>query len=561
MNKINLQLFAVSKLKDPLKDVITKTASTAQTAQNQINVLATPQNFTNATETAIKNGYDAVWGQPKIDTSAIGSGIVAGGDLASRTPASNATASVSAPKASYSTPTIPSSNLINLSASNTPSRGYSADQRINGVTNELASRLDQLANVNGIIDPAIMQAIGTPFQASKEYVEAMNYTNQLLQQLSTGRTSYSDRFDSMLDAINNRDKFQYDMNTDTLFQQSLASAMASGQQAMQDTIGQASALTGGYGSSYATSAGNQQYNAFIQDAYANLPQYYNMALEAYYAEGDEMYKQLNALGEADAKEYDRNLQAWNANFSNAQQMYQNEYTTWSDGIKNAIQQAGLQLDENGQMYNNLFNYIGLLNDDYWKGTQFDESVRQFNLGYDLDVSKFNEGIRQFDLGYALDRDKFAESQRQFNSELGYKYANLNQANAQWQAEMDYKNNALAQSNAQWQAEYEAQLKKQADANKLANKEYQLEQYKTLYNLKNGGSSSSKTVKYTDATQKEKNEALDIMNTFGEEELQNYLESLPESKNKEQIIDYVYDHYNLGNDMYNASNFAKALLKW
>jgi hypothetical protein len=48
--------------------------------------------------------------------------------------------------------------------------------------------------------------------------------------------------------------------------------MNSGKSAMQDTIGQASALTGGYGSTYATSAGNQAYNAFIEDAYNNLPE-------------------------------------------------------------------------------------------------------------------------------------------------------------------------------------------------------------------------------------------------------------------------------------------------
>ena len=40
-------------------------------------------------------------------------------------------------------------------------------------------------------------------------------------------------------------------------------------------------MTGGYGSTYATTAGNQAYNAFIEDAYDNLPQYYQMAMEAY----------------------------------------------------------------------------------------------------------------------------------------------------------------------------------------------------------------------------------------------------------------------------------------
>ena len=78
--------------------------------------------------------------------------------------------------------------------------------------------------------------------------------------------------------IQNRDKFSYDVDNDVLFQQYLASSMASGKTAMQDTMGQASALTGGYGSTYATSAANQQYNAYIQDAYNNLPEYYQMAM-------------------------------------------------------------------------------------------------------------------------------------------------------------------------------------------------------------------------------------------------------------------------------------------
>ena len=83
--------------------------------------------------------------------------------------------------------------------------------------------------------------------------------------------------------IQNREDFEYDVDKDPLFQQALASAMNSGKTAMQDTIGQASALTGGYGSTYATSVGNQAYNAYIEDAYNNLPEYYNMALQAYQA--------------------------------------------------------------------------------------------------------------------------------------------------------------------------------------------------------------------------------------------------------------------------------------
>lgn len=183
----------------------------------------------------------------------------------------------------------------------------------------------------------------TPFTTSKAYTDAMNYTNGLLKQLSSGRTSYTDQIKDLMAQIQGREDFSYDVSQDTLFQQSLASAMASGKTAMQDTIGQASALTGGYGSTYATSAGNQAYNGYIQDAYANLPEYYQMALDAYEAEGQRMYDQLGMLTNADATEYQRMYDAWNANYNNAQNMYAQEYGQYQDDIANSMNMAQLQM--------------------------------------------------------------------------------------------------------------------------------------------------------------------------------------------------------------------------
>lgn len=190
----------------------------------------------------------------------------------------------------------------------------------------------------------------SPFQASQAYQEAMKVTNELLEKLSTGRTSYTDQIKAMMEQIQGREKFSYNVDDDTLFQQALASAMSSGKQAMQDTIGQASALTGGYGSTYATSAGNQAYNAFIEDAYDNLPEYYQMALEAYQMEGQEMYNQLNMLNQADATEYQRLYNSWDANFTNAQNMYNQEYNYWRDSNDFAYKSASLDLQAQGMAY-------------------------------------------------------------------------------------------------------------------------------------------------------------------------------------------------------------------
>lgn len=238
------------------------------------------------------------------------------------------------------------------------------------------------ARISGV-SQSTMDTINTPFQSSQAYQDAMNYTNGLLEQLSSGRTSYTDQIKELMDQIQNRDKFEYDVDKDMLFQQYLSSAMATGKTAMQDTIGQASALTGGYGSTYATSAGNQQYNAYIQDAYNNLPEYYNLALEAYQMEGEEMYNQLGMLNQADATEYERLYNSWNANFTNAQNMYQNEYSSWQDTINNAFNVAGMQ---NSDYWNNKdlgYKYSALQQDQKQFEANMAMNEKEFNAKYDV----------------------------------------------------------------------------------------------------------------------------------------------------------------------------------
>ena len=125
---------------------------------------------------------------------------------------------------------------------------------------------------------------------------------------------------------------------------------------MQDTIGQASALTGGYGSTYATSAGNQAYNSFIEDAYDNLPQYYQMALEAYQMEGDELYRKYSMFSEADDKEYNRNVTAYDVTNQYRNRTYDEAYNLYRDDKSDAFAMANLQLNEHGQRVSDATNY-------------------------------------------------------------------------------------------------------------------------------------------------------------------------------------------------------------
>ena len=129
-------------------------------------------------------------------------------------------------------------------------------------------------NLNGV-DQEIIDKMNRKFQVSDAYTQAMNYTQGLLDKVNSGKTSYTEQLNQLTQNYANKPKFQYDMNTDTLFQNALSSAMGQGKNAMQDAIGQASALTGGYASSSAQAVGNQAYNTFIKGAYDNLPAFYH----------------------------------------------------------------------------------------------------------------------------------------------------------------------------------------------------------------------------------------------------------------------------------------------
>ena len=279
-----------------------------------------------------------------------------------------------------------------------------------------------------------LAALNSQFQVSQAYQQAMQYTNSLLQQLNGGKTTYSDKITQLINDYQNREKFAYNADSDPMFQQALASAMRSGKTAMQDTMGQAAALTGGYGSSYATGVGQNAYNQYVQEAYDMLPEYYQLALDAYEREGQSMLNQLSMMDNADSKEYDRLYNAYNMNYNSAQNMYNQEYGAWQDRVNNA------------------YNYAGLLNSDYWNKMDYDESIRQYdqNFGYQQYLDSLNQSNWQNEFNYQQYHDKIA--QNQWQSEFDYKqyFDSLNQNN--WQNEFNYQQyqDAINQGNVEWE---------------------------------------------------------------------------------------------------------------
>lgn len=125
----------------------------------------------------------------------------------------------------------------------------------------------------------------------------VNNTMQTLKEAQTTAPTFSSDYDTEIkgiyDQIVNRPKFSYDYSTDPIYGQYKEQYVQQGKQAMKDTMGQAAALTGGYGSSYGQAVGQQTYDDYITRLNEMLPTLYNQAYTQYENEGDRLNQQYS----------------------------------------------------------------------------------------------------------------------------------------------------------------------------------------------------------------------------------------------------------------------------
>ena len=150
---------------------------------------------------------------------------------------------------------------------------------------------------------AAAQPVYTPSTASQKAQEALS---RLEQNSPQGYESeYSGQIQSLLQAVLNREDFSYDVSADPLYRQARKQAVSLGSRAMRDTMGQAAALTGGYGSSWAQTTGQQSYQEALAELEEVVPQLYEMAYRRYQDQGDTLKSNLSLLQALDEVGYDR----------------------------------------------------------------------------------------------------------------------------------------------------------------------------------------------------------------------------------------------------------------
>lgn len=203
--------------------------------------------------------------------------------------------------------------------------------------------------------------------------------------------NYQDAVKSAWDAINNRAKFSYDLNGDALYQQYKDKYINQGRLAMADTIGQASAMTGGYGNSYAVTAGSQAYQSHLQNLNDIVPQLYQMAYDRYNQEGQDLKDKYSLASDMYNREYGEHrdkVSDYNTNLDRLASEYYNErnfdYGAW-DADRNYYMDAynaqynrdyGAHTDEQNMLYQ---QYRDSVADEQWQ--------KSYNLSASAQSSK------------------------------------------------------------------------------------------------------------------------------------------------------------------------------
>ena len=184
------------------------------------------------------------------------------------------------------------------------------------------------------------------------------------------QSNYSAQIQGILDQIMNREKFTYDFNADPLYQQHAERYQQQGKLAMMDAMGQAAALTGGYGSSYGQQVGQQTYQGYLQGMNDIIPELRDAAYQVYRDEGDQMLTNIGLLQGLDESEYGRYRDEV-SDYYNDLTYYYNKYNDMSD-------------DEYNRYLNDLAAWQ--TDRDYWYRKYIDEQAQK-NWEAEFDYTK------------------------------------------------------------------------------------------------------------------------------------------------------------------------------
>ena len=247
--------------------------------------------------------------------------------------------------------------------------------------------------------------------------DAVTQANTLLQQQIANKpgayqSQWQDKINDYMSQIENRDPFSYDFNSDALYQQYKDNYIQQGQMAMMDAMGQAAAMTGGYGNSYSQTVGQQAYNQQLSQLNNIMPELYQMAFDRYAYEGEQLQNMYNMYLGREEQDYGRyidSLNAWQAERDYLASRYDSErdydYSKWEGNRDFAYNEytsdRNLEYDKWSSDRNLAYDQYTAdrnLAFDKWQSGRdlaYDEFVADRNIAYDNYSAGRNEAFSNY----------------------------------------------------------------------------------------------------------------------------------------------------------------------
>ena len=241
-----------------------------------------------------------------------------------------------------------------------------------------------------------LKQYGQRYQESQTVTQARDYLQQLLKNkpgaYSGGQGDYSGQIASLYNQVVGSPEFKYDVNKDPLFQSYKNNYMQTGQRAMQDAVGTAAGLTGGYGNSWGATAGYQAYQWYLQQLNNAIPDLEQRAFDKYKYYQDAQRADAQLAMAQDQMAYNRyrdTVQDWMASLDFANTLYGQE-NTWDRNDWNDLR-------------NYYTNIASMENTDYWRDRDFGEDARRYDLEFyenqRLNDRDFSENARRYDMDF------------------------------------------------------------------------------------------------------------------------------------------------------------------
>jgi hypothetical protein len=265
------------------------------------------------------------------------------------------------------------------------------------------------------------------------------------------QSQWQSQLDALMNSIMNRDKFSYNMNEDALYQQYKDKYIEQGKMAMADTMGQAAAMTGGYGNSYAQSVGQQAYQGQLDNLNDIVPELYAMALDKYNREGQELYNQYGMVMDRENTDYGRYRDTV-SDFLTERDYLQGRYDTERGfDYGKYVDDRNLDYTLHQDGYQKLLDSLGIAKDDYYSGADMFHSEQatknsvagqQFNDAMSIWGAESDQAWKQYQASETARRDENTLLQNMYQNEFGEWEANSENAweQAKWdEAARQYAN--------------------------------------------------------------------------------------------------------------------------